>query len=253
MSTSPEMQVETVVVSREAELPENDISPPDNALLPVSSSSTGGRGGGRDSVVSYADRDAPPADDCCPICFGSFAVPCKSNCGHWYCGSCIIQYWKYCAASRPCKCPLCTCRITKLTPLALLDRDQQEQPVLQVVEDVHRYNRIFVGGVRGVVQKVRESPFFLKRMFQHMMDPDMSTGDFYLNELRMRLFAMFLGLLYTAASFDFIPTGGFGVPRLFDYAATALVVILRLVGIYRRWRLAQQRDRGLPPGEPLVE
>ena len=31
--------------------------------------------------------ESPPDDDCCPICFGSFTVPCRSNCGHWYCGN----------------------------------------------------------------------------------------------------------------------------------------------------------------------
>lgn len=32
------------------------------------------------------EEDGPPADDCCPICFGDFTIPCKANCGHWYCG-----------------------------------------------------------------------------------------------------------------------------------------------------------------------
>lgn len=33
------------------------------------------------------NREKPPEDDCCPICFGEFRVPCKANCGHWFCGS----------------------------------------------------------------------------------------------------------------------------------------------------------------------
>lgn len=32
------------------------------------------------------NTDNPPTDDCCPICFGGFVVPCKAPCGHWYCG-----------------------------------------------------------------------------------------------------------------------------------------------------------------------
>lgn len=32
------------------------------------------------------ESETPPEDDCCPICFGSFTVPCRGNCGHWYCG-----------------------------------------------------------------------------------------------------------------------------------------------------------------------
>lgn len=32
------------------------------------------------------NTDNPPTDDCCPICFGGFVVPCRAPCGHWYCG-----------------------------------------------------------------------------------------------------------------------------------------------------------------------
>lgn len=32
------------------------------------------------------ESETPPEDDVCPICFCSFTVPCRGNCGHWYCG-----------------------------------------------------------------------------------------------------------------------------------------------------------------------
>ncbi|WRX15778.1 zinc finger protein [Theobroma cacao] len=155
--------------------------------------------------------ETPPDDDCCPICFGSFTVPCRSNCGHWYCGSCILQFWNYSSTSKPCKCPMCTCKIVNLMPEASLQQ-QQDQEVMEVLKSVQRYNLLFVGGARGLAQKVRELPFFIKRMFQALMDPD--TNDSYLAE--MRLFAvkfiqyihceMVLSILYRATPFDFLPT-----------------------------------------------
>ncbi|KAK6282623.1 hypothetical protein POUND7_016448 [Theobroma cacao] len=189
--------------------------------------------------------ETPPDDDCCPICFGSFTVPCRSNCGHWYCGSCILQFWNYSSTSKPCKCPMCTCKIVNLMPEVSLQQ-QQDQEVMEVLKSVQRYNLLFVGGARGLAQKVRELPFFIKRMFQALMDPD--TNDSYLAE--MRLFAvkfiqyihceMVLSILYRATPFDFIPTGGLGIGRVFDFSAITLVLILRLVGIYRRRRLMQR-------------
>ncbi|KAH8510828.1 hypothetical protein H0E87_008382 [Populus deltoides] len=136
---------------------------------------------------SYMDREGPPLDDCCPICFGTFDVPCKANCGHWYCGSCILQYWKYSGPSSRCKCPMCSSRISNLTPEASL-HGQQEQEVVKVLEDVRRYNHVFVGGVRGLARKVHVVPFLFKRMLEEMMDPD--GHNFFLYEKLMRMFAV---------------------------------------------------------------
>lgn len=179
--------------------------------------------------------ETPPDDDCCPICFGSFTVPCRSNCGHWYCGSCILQFWNYSSASMPCKCPMCACKIVNLMPEASLQQ-QQDQDVTQVLKSVQRYNLLFVGGALGYIQKLRQLPFFMKKIFQGLMDPD--ANDTYIAE--MRLFAMLLSIIYRATPFDFLPTGGVGIGRVFDFSAITLVLILRLVGIYRRRQLMQR-------------
>ncbi|KAK5770650.1 RING finger protein [Gossypium arboreum] len=179
--------------------------------------------------------ETPPDDDCCPICFGSFTVPCRSNCGHWYCGSCILQFWNYSSASMPCKCPMCACKIVNLMPEASLQQ-QQDQEVTQVLKSVQRYNLLFVGGALGYIQKLRQLPFFMKKIFRGLMDPD--ANDTYIAE--MRLFAMLLSIIYRATPFDFLPTGGVGIGRVFDFSAITLVLILRLVGIYRRRQLMQR-------------
>lgn len=201
----------------------------ENASNPVVEVSGEGKG------ESIEGKDGPPVDDCCPICFGDFTIPCKANCGHWYCANCILQFWNYSSASKPCKCPMCSRYINRLTPESSLSL-QQEQEVAEVLKKVVRYNLLFVGGARGLVQKVYELPFFMTRIFVAIMDPD--TEDSYLQE--MRIFAMALSVLYAATPFDFIPTGSLGIVRVFDYAAITLVLILRLIGIYRRRRLTQR-------------
>ncbi|PPD69580.1 hypothetical protein GOBAR_DD33541 [Gossypium barbadense] len=178
--------------------------------------------------------ETPPDDDCCPICFGPFTVPCRSNCGHWYCGSCILQFWNYSSASKPCGCPMCTCMIVNLMPEASLEQQPQNQEVAEVLKSVRRYNLLFLGGACGFIQKVRELPFFIKRIFQGLMDPD--TNDTYIAEIR--LFA--------------VKFRGIGIGRVFDCSAIILILILRLVGIYRRRRL-MQRVRRLAAMELLQE
>ncbi|KAI4367628.1 hypothetical protein MLD38_023342 [Melastoma candidum] len=179
--------------------------------------------------------DSPPPDDVCPICFGDFSIPCRTGCGHWYCGSCILQLWKYTASSSPCKCPMCSRKIDRLTPLDTL-KDQREDDVVKVLKEVKSYNLLHVGGARGLIQKAWKVPFYLKAYVVDIMDPDRPHPHFS----EIRLVAMLLSALYMATPFDFIPTGKISVVRLFDFVALLLFVVLRLIGIFQRRRLARR-------------
>lgn len=48
-----------------------------------------GRGGGKEKVVV---DDGPSLDDVCPICFHDYTMPCKANCGHWFCGTAAFSF-----------------------------------------------------------------------------------------------------------------------------------------------------------------
>ncbi|KAL1539182.1 RING-type E3 ubiquitin transferase [Salvia divinorum] len=175
--------------------------------------------------------ESPPSDDVCPICFGNFVVPCRAPCGHWYCGSCILQYWNFSAALQPCKCPMCSQRITKLIPEASLYQRRQSE-ISKVLRSVGDYNRLFMGGISGFVLKFLAFPLYIKRTFREMLNPD--RPGVYLHE--MRIIAMFIGLLYSFVPFDFLRIGRGNIIDLFDYSAFALSFILYLVGLYLRWK-----------------
>lgn len=140
---------------------------------------------------------------------------------------------------------MCTRRICQLTLDVSLNH-HQEPEVAEVLKSVQRYNRVFVGGTAGFIQRVRESPLFIKRIFREMMDPDRSHSHMY----KVRMLAMLLSVLYTASPFDFIPSGRVGIVRLFDYCAIALVLTLHWIGVYRARRRAQ-RVRNLASSQHL--
>ncbi|PSS02876.1 E3 ubiquitin-protein like [Actinidia chinensis var. chinensis] len=172
------------------------------------------------------ETDLPLVDDCCPICFGEFAVPCRAPCGHWYCADCILQYWNHGAALKPCKCPMCSQLITRLIPGASFDRCQ----AVEVLENVRKYNRLFVGGIYGLILKVLALPLLIKRVFYEMMDPNAADNHLF----KVRLFAILLGVLYSFTPFDFLPIGRRNAIDLFDNLAIALVFTLYMIGLYRR-------------------
>ncbi|XP_073124074.1 uncharacterized protein [Henckelia pumila] len=160
-----------------------------------------GDGGGNKRVL----METPPSDDVCPICFGSFDVPCRAPCGHWFCGGCILQYWNFSSALLQCKCPMCSQHIPKLMPEASL-YCRTEAEVRKVLTDVGHYNRLFVGGISGIV-------------------------------------LMFLGIIYTFGPFDFLHLGHRRIIDLLDYSAFALSFIFYLVGLYlRRRRMRNVRE-----------
>ncbi|CAN1278422.1 E3 ubiquitin-protein ligase RNF170 [Linum perenne] len=117
-------------------------------------------------------------------------------------GNCILQLWNYSSASRPCKCPMCSSSITNLTPEASFF-NQQDSQVLEVLQSVERYNRLYVGGALGLVQKLRESPLLIKRVVMRIMDPD---GPDYIHEARLlAVIQMIMTLIYVLCPFDFLP------------------------------------------------
>ncbi|CAI9765319.1 unnamed protein product [Fraxinus pennsylvanica] len=184
----------------------------------------------------WSNMETPPTDDVCPICFGNFNVPCRGPCGHWYCGGCILQYWNFSAALRPCKCPMCSQHITKLTPEASL-YSQHETEISQVLKNVNNYNRLFVGGISGLLLKMLAIPLYFKRLFRDMLNPERPR----LFELRM--IALFLGILYSFSPFDFLRIGRWNVIDVFDNSAVALSFIFYLVGlVVQRRRLRNVRE-----------
>ncbi|MBA0640986.1 hypothetical protein Goklo_025583, partial [Gossypium klotzschianum] len=172
---------------------------------------------------------------------------------------------------------MCTCMIVNLMPEASLEQQPQNQEVAEVLKSVRRYNLLFLGGARGFIQqKVRELPFFINRIFQGLMDPD--TNDTYIAEIRLfavkfsayiccediyiyiciytavasrhRHAFMYFAHVQTSLHKHFTSGGGhvlvlvfilrgIGIGRVFDCSAIILILILRLVGIYRRRRLMQ--------------
>ncbi|KAL8061167.1 hypothetical protein ABFX02_02G069900 [Erythranthe guttata] len=181
------------------------------------------------------NKEKAPVDDVCPICFDRFSIPCRSNCGHWFCANCILQFWMFRSSVQPCKCPLCCCRIVNLKPETSRNHITipADNNVAEVLKKVDRYNGLYINGVVGAFHIIVAMPLFMGRILRILMDPDGLRCIYYV----MRLLGLCLALLYEKGEFEFIPTGGFGIQRAFDVGASILILCLFFVGIGYRWVL----------------
>ncbi|XP_058222256.1 uncharacterized protein LOC131332195 [Rhododendron vialii] len=228
------------------------------------------------------ENDAPPNDDICPICFENYNIPCKTNCGHWYCANCIITFWLYKSLFLRCKCPLCNQPIKIMTPDPSLSL-RTENEVVEALFIIQAYNRLSGGGVHSLILKMRLlsrlAPMYLKRLLPYLLpailvvlivigvimflmlkrysrgllDPD----KLILNFAIARIVALALSLSYNYYGFGFLPGGFWGVSTIFECCTVGLVLVLAAVGLFRRItnnRLQPHRRsrRVLPPVvEPL--
>ncbi|XP_047964012.1 E3 ubiquitin-protein ligase RNF170-like [Salvia hispanica] len=176
--------------------------------------------------IEYEDG---AGDDVCPICLDTFTNPCRSNCGHLFCGGCILQLWIYRYSIQPCKCPLCCCRIVNLE----LQTSEEAGYSSDVRKEVQHYNGLYISGLFGALHIL---PLLMGRVFRVLVDLDYLRCIYYV----MCVIGLFLGLLYERLEFEFLPTGGLGIQRMFDLIASLLVAALFLLGVVYRWMLKRR-------------
>ncbi|CAM9632487.1 unnamed protein product, partial [Discosporangium mesarthrocarpum] len=49
----------------------------------------------------------------CPICLSTMQIPVQTNCGHWFCACCILDYYDGLGRTQV-KCPICRQEVTML-------------------------------------------------------------------------------------------------------------------------------------------
>ncbi|KAM1734741.1 hypothetical protein ACFX11_020172 [Malus domestica] len=174
--------------------------------------------------------DGPPGGDLCSVCHGNFDTPCQANCSHWFCGNCIMLVWHHGSAVRPCKCPLCRRPITLLVPSRASSRQLDRPEVAEILRKVERYNRVFGGHSRSLLQRAQDLPFLLRRLLRELINPDRSLP----LVIRARVWiAMIMGAAYLFSPFDFIPEAIFGIAGLLDDFFIVLIVFFHVAAIYR--------------------
>uniref|UniRef100_A0A0D9W167 Ubiquinone biosynthesis monooxygenase COQ6, mitochondrial n=1 Tax=Leersia perrieri TaxID=77586 RepID=A0A0D9W167_9ORYZ len=145
-------------------------------------------------------------------------------------GECIIRVWNHGPAVQPCKCPICRRLINLLVP-ANVSMDNDDDPQIQhVLGEIQHYNHIFGGTPRSLTQRLQDLPFFIRRLFRELMDPQRTLPLVF----RARMIMMVaLSAIYVLSPVDILPERVLGLFGYFDDFLVLLIVFMHLAAVYR--------------------
>ena len=190
-----------------------------------------GKNGGRMFVGSQPElrpREGPHVDTC-PICLDTLSYPVQTNCGHVFCGSCMLAMWDHNNwLMDPMPCPMCRQTIT----LIFLNFNEQEtssvnQQRPDLVNKIGAYNRRFSGAPRPFMDYIYDIPTLIRQMWSD------SGLDFL---MRFRIYAYFaLALVYVIMPMDLLPESVFGVAGIVDDIVVIVIIALYVTNTYRTY------------------
>ncbi|XP_015743003.1 E3 ubiquitin-protein ligase RNF170 [Python bivittatus] len=173
------------------------------------------------------DRQRFYTDMSCPVCLQQASFPIETNCGHLFCGSCIIAYWRCGSWLGAIHCPICRQTVTLFLPLF----DEGQEDAAQVLHDVGDYNRRFSGQPRSIMERIMDLPTLLRHAFREMF----SVGGLFWM-FRIRIFLCLLGaLLYLASPLDFLPEALFGILGFLDDFFVVFLLLIYISIMYREF------------------
>lgn len=182
----------------------------------------------------------------CPICLGEATFAVDTNCGHQYCGNCIITYWHHQNWLGAVPCPSCRTQVTLLLPnLTELEVADRSEEALRIQHDLNDYNRRFSGEPRPFIDYLRDLPTLLR----HAWNEFFTVGGLIMM-FRIRIVVCVIAaFIYFISPLDIIPEAAFGILGFLDDVFIFLLLAIYISIIYRQFVEARAARAGqnIPP------
>lgn len=171
----------------------------------------------------------------CAICLGQATLAVETNCGHVYCGNCILEVWRRSNALQATSCPYCRQRITIILPyFSQEERDSADLDEIEtrtgILTEVHTYNRRYSGEPRSMVEMIRDLPVLLRHLVHYLFSGE---GLHLAFQLRVAVLVA-VWLLYLLSPLDLIPEAVFGLVGLLDDLVIFFLIAMYLTFFFRQ-------------------
>jgi len=204
-------------------------------------------GGPDDPQVSATDGRTRSSNHDCAICLGEATLALETNCGHVYCGNCILEVWRRSNALQATACPYCRQRITIILPyFSQEERDTADLAEIDqrsaLLTEVHTYNRRYSGEPRTLLEMIRDLPVLLRHLVHYLLSGE---GLHLAFQLRVAVLAA-MWLLYLLSPLDLIPEAVFGLVGLLDDLVIFILISMYLTFFFRQ--IMANMGENLPAG-----
>ncbi|XP_007901880.1 E3 ubiquitin-protein ligase RNF170-like [Callorhinchus milii] len=118
------------------------------------------------SELQTHPRSGLQSEPHCPVCLQIPSYPVETNCGHSFCGSCLIEYWRHGSWLGAVGCPLCRQKVNFLN--ILFCEGHQEERGTSIARDIRDYNKRCSGQPRPFADYIYDTPLVLQMAFREL-------------------------------------------------------------------------------------
>ncbi|XP_059503882.1 E3 ubiquitin-protein ligase RNF170-like isoform X3 [Stegostoma tigrinum] len=161
----------------------------------------------------------------CPVCLQVPTFPVETNCGHLFCGPCLIAYWGHGSWLGAVSCPLCRQKVSLLN--GLFCENEQEKQGQQIMQDIRNYNKRFSGQSRPFADYVYDMPLLLQMAFRGLFT---MAGLMWIFYLRIAI-CSFGAIMCLTFPLDIIPETVNGILGTADDLTVVILLLFCMIHI----------------------
>ncbi|KAM5148493.1 E3 ubiquitin-protein ligase RNF170-like [Mantella aurantiaca] len=165
----------------------------------------------------------------CPVCLQTATSPVETNCGHLFCGSCLIEYWKHDPWMGAISCPLCRQKVHYLCNICDVQQDKITRAMLQ---DIRHYNNRFSGRPRPLADYLYDLPLLLNLALRRVF----TMGGLVMIFCLRLVVCSFGAMTFLSSPFTVVPDPLCGILSTIDDLVVVFLLLICMIDISQQFR-----------------